>query len=306
VPKSLTITIRTQFRRDVLLRRTIESARAFVAAAGRNADLRVAIVTDSGANPPDYVPASIPIIRAHVPAGTDSRYRLVGAAAEQIESDYYYFVDDDDWLFPNEAERLVQIINVAPNYSLLFVTSQHFREESSEWSAAYPAVRPGHNYPADLFLRSLSGQNHSPFCGVIFGRGALKRLPPELLATVTYYEDYMTLLLSLLDARQLPIIVDKLLAGISIRPSGNAVTETDRTKWNASMSEVVSHLVNSQEVSQLISLSDGWGDDAEHLRQQLFQMRQSTSWRITAPARFLTTSIRQVLKSIVPAQRRTR
>ena len=197
-------------------------------------------------------------MRTSSPGGIDSRYRLVRFAAESIEADYFWFVDDDDWVFPNEAERLGLVVNTAPENSIVFVGSQHFEEASlarspnaDATSYRSKAARP---FPAEDFLASLSGENHSPFCGVLLSRAALLNVPPAVYERVTYFEDYMTILSALLQEDCFPVTVDKLFAGISLRRSGNSVTEKDRRTWNESMSELASHLVNSSDCSQLLSL----------------------------------------------------
>ena len=52
----------------------------------------------------------------------DSRFLLVSEAIKNILSDYIWFVDDDDWLFPNSAEWLANTIRSAPSASTFFIS----------------------------------------------------------------------------------------------------------------------------------------------------------------------------------------
>jgi len=96
--------------------------------------------------------------------------------------------------------------------------------------------------------------------------------------------------------------VDKLLVGISVRASGNTITEPDRTKWNRSMAELVTHMVNHPELSQMLSLpmhALRGGNSSQSLRKQLEEkdhqiasLTNSTSWKITRPLRRVVELVR--------------
>jgi hypothetical protein len=208
-------------------------------------------------------------------------------------------------VFPNEAERLALVVNAAPANSIIFLDCQHFRESGAlddVDGARTVTSAPANYYAADNFLASLSGSNHTPFCGQLFPRSALLAIPRNVYDTVTYYEDYMTTLFALLARHCFPLAVTKLYVGISVRTSGNTITESDRTKWNRSMSELVTHMVNLPELSQMLSLPNdsirGIGG-SQSLRKQLADKEQaiadlksSTSWRITKPLRALVELLR--------------
>lgn len=299
--KSVAIVTRTQFKRNDLLRRTLETVSAFIASAGSSTQFKSYVVTDSEPTSRASVAHLATILRADLSSGGDTRYKLVQFAAENIEADYFWFIDDDDWLLPNEAERLALIVNAAPLSSLIFVDSQHFFERLVPTNQPKPASAyrstEGPYFKADRFLASLSGQNHTPFCGALLNRTALLAIPNNIYDTVTYYEDYMTILITLLSSKCLPIVVDKLYVGISLRESGNTVTELDRSKWNKSMSEVVSHLVTAPSTSLMLSLYPHISSiaseaelsslraEVQSQRQLLDQVTQSRSWRLTYPLR---------------------
>ena len=243
------------------------------------------------------------VLRAKLQGCKDSRYQLVRFAAENIEADYFWFIDDDDWLFPNEAERLSLALNSAPTDSIVFVDSQHYHESPIQSDINGQAIsyrsQEARYFPARLFMGTLSGHNHTPFCGALFARNVLLAIPHKAYETVTYYEDFMTTLYALLSGNCFPIVVDKLFAGISLRESGNTVTEKDRTKWNQSMSELVAILVSAKSGSaQLLSLQTLPGNfvastaEVAELRTQLNNIVQTNSWKVTRPLRALARVLR--------------
>ena len=304
--KSIAIVTRTQFTRPLLLKRTLDTVKAFASAARDAAHFASYVVTDATAAAcPEGITSETTLLCADLPDQKDSRYQLVRFAAENIQADYFWFIDDDDWIFPNEAERLSLVANGAPADSIIFLGCQHFSEQSisndSEDASSFRST-PGKYYPATNFLASLSGSNHTPFCGQLFPRRTLLSIPAKVYDSVTYYEDYMTTLFALLSTNCFPIAVDKLYVGISVRASGNTITETDRTKWNRSMSELVSHMVNLPGLSQMLSLpvhSLRSDSSVQFLRNQIAErdrqissLVNSSSWRMTKSIRVLTELLR--------------
>lgn len=257
--KKLAIVIRSQFKRPSLLRRTLESIKAFKENGAENViDCRVHIVTDQNDWRSKFDDDTVSVISVAVNEGVDSRFILVNAAVKQINADYFWFIDDDDWLFPNEAKRLYYSIATAPDDSMIFLGCQNFHEKlkDGQESQAFPRAEAGRYYSASDFVRSLTGHNHTPFPGAIYPKKALLSIPDSAFATINYFEDFFILQHALLSCKFTPVIVDKLFVGISIREFGNTVTEKDRTKWNKSTSEVVSQLSGyDRTAAQMLSLS---------------------------------------------------
>lgn len=117
------IVVRTQFKRPEQLFRTLTSIRSFIASS-QDADLfQCHVVTDVNTGkekemygfPIHYFPCDL----------RDSRFLLVSEAIKNILSDYIWFVDDDDWLFPNSAEWLANTIRSAPSASTFFIGTEH-------------------------------------------------------------------------------------------------------------------------------------------------------------------------------------
>jgi len=259
VRKPLAIIIRTRFQRQQsFLNRTISTAKALAAVAGDTVNIEIHIVTDAKpASSAGYgsLFAGVKILEVDLPEVSDSRYRLVKCAVAGIEADYFWFIDDDDWVFPNEAERLALVISAVPADTLIFLDCRHFYETPGlPGSEAAGEVKAGKTFCAKNFIISLTGQNQTPFCGVIYPRSVFDLIPEKCFQTIVYAEDFMSTMFALLTGRYLTVTVDKLLAGISIRASGNTVTERDRRNWHYAKGAIASYLVNMPGGPQLMSL----------------------------------------------------
>jgi hypothetical protein len=253
--KRVAIVVRTQFRDLGLLRRTLETIKAFTIAAGEVTEFTPIVITDRPDRCPDFVHNYAKIRTVEVFDG-DTRHRLV-KSAEAVDADFLWFVDDDDWLFPNEAERLGLIVNVCPPSTLLFVDTQHFHESIDHRlggiSGNY-SLNEGRYFHARDWRRSLSGDNHIPFCGMIVPHNAVRTLPARLVENALFYEDFALQLHALMDPSTTQIVVEKLFAGISVREKGNVITLADRTVWSKSLAEIVADLCMDGRYPNLFSL----------------------------------------------------
>jgi hypothetical protein len=297
--KHVAIVVRSQFVRPSTLRRTLESILAFcIAARPGGAVFMPYVVTDKMERCPDFVERYAEIKAASFPGFSDTRNKLVEYAIQSIEADYFWFVDDDDWLFPNEAERLGLIIGCAPNSSIFFVNSQYFHEEAGNGESAIGrgySVRTGRYFSSREWLKSLSGHNHIPFCGFICNRQTLLAAPQTVYDRVSYFEDFALQLFAIQSVGIYPILMDKLVAGISVRKTGNTITETNRMKWNASCAEMASAFCQWTAFPAMLSMPQeirvghasqmpglGWG--AMTVAKDLLSSR---SWRYTKPLRWI-------------------
>lgn len=293
--RKVAIVTRTRFNRIDLLRRTTATIRAFIAAAGESTLFEHHIVSDRPI--PPSMQAHENVHSVEIEHGRDSRFLLVSHAAKTIDADFYWFVDDDDWLFPNEAERLSLVLNCLPVNALVIVDCEQFNERPlpgmrEEVVAQYIST-PKLRMPSERFFSALSGLNQTPFCGAIFPRQALLTVPGELVGRVTYLEDY-TIILSTLLGNHPVFQCHALMAGISIRETGNTVTEIDRTTWDQNMARLISHLVNGTPATDLISLTDvsrSMAVMASHdgaYAEQYNAIINSTSWKLTRPLRVMS------------------
>lgn len=300
--KKVAIITRTQFSRPKLLDRCLRTISSFISFAGDSTDFKSYIVTDKDYEPEPFDHKTT-LLRTVLKDINDSRFHLVKFAAETIEADFFWFIDDDDWLFPTEAKKLSLIINSAPSDAIIFVDCQKFKEKpfnTANTDDVDGFISTKHSYfKADEFIYSLSGINRTPFCGAIFSRNALLSINKEIYDTVTYYEDYTSLINSLLKYESIPLILGNLYVGISLRESGNTMTETDRSKWDKSMGEIVSYLVNGNMSTSLLSLASydiqqNTINEFELLeaKRKINNMIESKSWQLTRPLRGIDKLIR--------------
>lgn len=293
--RTVAIVTRTQFTRPELLDRCLRTISSFIASAGSATNFESYIVTDR--DPPPELVLQTKIIKSPTEP-KDTRFKLVQIAAQQINADYFWFIDDDDWMFPNEAERISMVISCAPKNSVFFVDSCQYYESpyptgDLSMVGLYRSTKRRY-FSAIDYIKSLRGINESPFCGVIYNRNSLLNISDKVYNSIIYYEDFMCTLNALLSG-SIPIVVNKLYAGISIRESGNTVTDTNRVTWNTSMSVLVSNLVNEGSYYQLVSLPiNEFFDDIEltNIKRQLDIITSSKSWRITRPLRAAARLIR--------------
>lgn len=246
---TLAIVIRTQFRDLTLLRRAISTARAFALLSGTTA-CTIHVVSDvDKQHELEYEQGVQHIFVTGLTKG-DSRFKLVRAAVESIPAQHFWFVDDDDFVFPNHAAHLAQLLAIVPAESAIFVETKHFHETGWETGTGTKGqkyeMREGHHFKSNAHETAFSGLNQTPFCGVIFPRNAILTVASKAFERVTYAEDYLLLLHTLSTVKSL-ISTNWLLAGISIRGNSNTVTQKDRTKWVAANANVAYEIANGEQ-----------------------------------------------------------
>lgn len=245
VAPSLTIVTRTQFTRPKELSRCLKSITSFASHFG-GSSLRLVIVSDRPIPDDLQIPKDFTFIESRVEKDRDSRFILVGEAVSKVESDYYLFVDDDDWMFPNNAGALRQLLSICPSDSVIFSDSRHYHEQRLDPDNVFvgTSLKPGRFFPGDKYPGSISGVNNNPFCSVVFPKSTFRDLPESAYSGIQYAEDYF-LVLRTLYQDALPVVLKGELVGISIRESGNTVTEFGHVKWLRAKANVAHQLANS-------------------------------------------------------------
>ena len=243
---SLSIVTRTQYGRLKSLGRCLESIMSFASHYDQDS-LNLILVSDKEKPEGFKVPERFQTVLAKVDDGKDSRFLLAGEVVAKVKSDYYLFVDDDDWMFPNNAILLRETLRVCPSDSIIFADARHYHEVSPEEtvSSVGSDLDVGRFFPANQFLGSLGGVNKNPFCAVVLPRLAFEgMLSPEDFSRIEFAEDYFLTLRALYKGC-LPVILEGELAGISIRSSGNTVTEFSNVKWVRAKANVANELAQS-------------------------------------------------------------
>ena len=241
--------IRSQFRDLSLLSRAITSTLAF-AAATQNNSIRTYVITENSDHKALSVFSDkISIIQSKHTASADTRNILIRDAIKSITEDFVLFLDDDDWVFPNEAGYISDLLGCLPDTASLIVESQHFSEAitvpgETDWRNS--TLRPQRRFLSTDWPMNFTGNNYIPMCGAFYSRKILMDQPPETYENIVYYEDYAASIFALLNVNSLFFSAPKLISGISIRDIGssvsNTVTVADRTKWNQSQAELAHHL----------------------------------------------------------------
>lgn len=253
-------------------------------------------------------------IAESVPEGADTRSLLLVAAVQDVDADFFWFVDDDDWIFPSNFDLLGQALLCFPSNAVFAANSQHFHEslESSEY---------GRNEPASTFearhLANVSaGYNPVPFCSVIYPKDALDDIDLSIGA-LTRYEDLALLAEALLRRRHPFFTLDRLIACVSVRRDDRSQTviEPNRDEWNRNLADLTSVWTASDEFGWGRYLTSSLGseddDSSERMRalnrhylsqrddaiQQLDEIARSVSWRMTRPLRILKPVIRRLRHS---------
>lgn len=264
------IIVRTQFRRLSLLERTVASCAAAALEGGSLCGVRVRLVSDRPEMKSSQIERHLQEISPQMEVTVDwfsvrprrhSRTDLMLHAIETSESDYILFVDDDDFVFPGAFPVLGRVL--PPGAPILAVgTTRTYREVWSEDPAgnngkrfsgrALKDFRSGHSISSRGILRSFSGENYIPICGLVMPREQLVSRLKESLALGDYLEDYF-MLLRLLSSSKLELeLFDCDFAGISHRELENTVHESDRSRWNASYATFFQELSSNNDINPML------------------------------------------------------
>lgn len=189
----------------------------------------------------------------------DDRFRLIRVAVESSKSDFVWFVDDDDWVFPPCAELLSLALNVSPKGSTFYFDSQQFflkNEKVDSTFGTYPNMRVGDRYQAQAFVLNLTGLNHVPFCSVIFTRQGLVDTPDDLTKHMNLYEDFALQLMTMSSPNYFPVSLNNLVSGIQMKDDSLEGPVLSRREWNKDMATLVAFFVQKQSNASLLSLPE--------------------------------------------------
>jgi hypothetical protein len=259
---SLTICCRTQFRRPEMLDRAVLSFAVWRQAALALADVRVQIVTDQ---PPAVAEPELRKLRQRYPGaclgcwhhelrpGRYSRTDLLLAGVERAETDYIWFIDDDDYVNAPAAPALARCL-VAGAPVLVVGSSAVIRETWRRAPGAegtdpapmeFVGGRPSSSFPAGHIFRSMRGVNYIPVCGMVLPVELVRRRIAGIRALGNYNEDYFLLLLALTAPRVEVSILNLEIASISLRGAENTVARTHSAEWHTSLATFLLEALNN-------------------------------------------------------------
>lgn len=259
----LTIACRTQLQRMELLERALMTFAAASLEAPELVDLDVLLVSDRDG---ETLAAAAEKFRRQWPGmnlktrsvtdslGRHSRVATLLAAIEHCQSDFIWFVDDDDFIYPASLRPIARTLSAkAPR-----LVVGHCRRIEEHWSPPETgprrllATKEIGRLPADGIYAAFSGDNFTPICGVIFPVEVLRERLSWVAAKGDYYEDYFLLLLALTSRRIEVRCLDSDFCGISLRSGENTVGETDREHWDLSYATFMNELLRLEDVGNAL------------------------------------------------------
>jgi hypothetical protein len=263
---SLTICCRTQFGRPEMLERAVLSFAVWRNYAGQLADVRVQLITDQPravAEPQiyrlseRYPGAALGCWYHEIRPNRFSRADLLLAAIERADTDYIWFIDDDDYVAAPVAPAVARsLVSDAP---VLVVGSSAVLKETWRRVAAGGEGDSGEDtlemvqaerlssYEAGQVFRVLRGFNRIPICGMILPVAPLRQRIRRVQALGNYNEDYFILLLALTSPRIEVCVLNTEIASISLRGNDNTVFQEDSAGWHLSLATFLLEVLNDTE-----------------------------------------------------------
>jgi hypothetical protein len=252
---SLVLCCRTQFGRPELLWRALASFTSAKIEARAYLDFEVRLLTDCE---PAVAAPHLEYFRSEFPAlalecwhhsvrePRHSRADLILAAIERAESDYIWFVDDDDYAMPGAAQALARTL--MPGDDVIVVADSFKVEETwsvpaGEEGPALTDSRMAGKFSHENLFRVLTGANHIPICSILWPVRFMAERLASRRALGDYNEDYFVLLTAL-SAPQVEVrLLDATIAGVSFRGADNTVNETDRAAWHYSYTTFIQEIL---------------------------------------------------------------
>ena len=257
---SLTICCRTQFNRPELLDRCVLSLSSCHEYACGLADIQVRLITDQPATTADpivsrlreaYCTANLDCSFHQIRPGRFSRTDLLIAAIERAETDYIWFVDDDDFAIPPAVTALSRCL-IPGRPMVIAASSMAMREtwkppSSGAPAPAIPYSERSHRYSGADIFRILTGHNYIPICSMVLPVPLMQQRLRGREALGDYNEDYFLLLLALTAARVEVCVLPTDIASISVRDKENTALQEDRSHWHFSYATFLLELLNNEE-----------------------------------------------------------
>ncbi len=258
---SLAIIIRTQFKRPDLLRRALQSVHvasiSAIGSLGGGLQPRVHIVTDVDPHVAEqhlselrstYDSLCLNLETVEPSVNRASRVNLLLEGFRRIDADFFWVVDDDDFIFHNAFESIAKTL--LDKHTLLIGCSQGFEEVRPEsFEKLCPRLsKPTKRFESALYYENYSGLNHIPICSVIYP-AAIKKVMFDFDWSGDYLEDYFLHVAALALKGVSVVALPQTIAGISLRPqeNDNVVTQRDRSGWHQSQASIVGEMINRDE-----------------------------------------------------------
>jgi hypothetical protein len=248
---SVTLCCRTQFTRMALLRRALGTFSAAQIECSESIRLVVRIITDctpataeanTAALGEEFRSLSLECWTHALRPNRYSRTDLLFAAIERAETDYIWFIDDDDYVLPGAAQALTRAL-VPREESIVVGNALKMQEVWSEGdNSTLIESKLANRFVNQNVFRLLAGANHIPICGFLLPLARVKATLQTRRGLGDYYEDYFVLLSALNDPQADIRLLNADLAGVSYRSAGTTVNQ-DRSQWNFSYATFVQEIL---------------------------------------------------------------
>jgi hypothetical protein len=168
-------------------------------------------------------------------------------ALAAAQSEYVWFVDDDDWATPRGLAIIKGAVH-ASDRPIVVAGSDAYRE-TWDHETRSESVLERHYHSAEWY-RAFTGWNFLPVCSIVMPRElTLDRIAVNPLLR-DLGEDYFIQLLLYTAPGSSVAVADETIANISLRTgSDSAVTMEDRTPWFRDLSSYMSDLSSDPSAS---------------------------------------------------------
>lgn len=243
---TITFGVRTALTRPAMLDRAIES----IAAVGGDG----ARVFLTGTLPADRLEREVERLRTSYPGlqwqwqplspgSQPSRSAGIEMVIAGADTDYVWFLDDDDYLEPGATDRVITAIHTSGR-PIVVGRSARIREEWKD--DRLTASRREAPFDSSVWFNAFTGWNSLPVCSIVYPRAAVHSRLVDRSLDHDLGEDYALFLLALTDPGQDVVVVEETIANVSLRPGGdNVVTATDREEWLLNIASFLSDLTRN-------------------------------------------------------------
>lgn len=264
---SLTVCCRTQFNRMELLKRAMSSFMVLSVQSAGFFNLQLRLISDVSN------PSAVEILRRDFPAvqfecwvhqlrpPRHSRTDLLLAAIERAETDYIWFVDDDDYVLPGAAQALARTL-LAGDDTLVIGNSwkveEHWSVPEGERELTLVESKRTNRFENRNVFKVFSGANHIPICSLLLPVRKVRNCLADKQALGNYNEDYFVLLSTLTAPRTDVRLLDADICAVSFRGTLNTVSEIDRSAWHASYATFIEEILRGKDANPIIWQMAKW------------------------------------------------
>lgn len=252
-PITVSIACRSQLSRPYLLERAMLSFAAAQEACPSWLAMKVVLLSD---RPHVELTKATELLKARFPSlsiadlHVGSRSRQTSridhllTAIDSLESDFIWFIDDDDFVMPGALQALARtLIPGAP--VLLLGTSEVLDEQWTDSQLA--RFQSLARFPSSRVFEVFKGENYVPICSMLVPTKLARERCAEVTASGEYLEDYFILLRLLTSQRVEVEMLPAAIAGISLRGTENTVRQSKNDTWTSSYAQFVGEILRAED-----------------------------------------------------------